>query len=123
MGGMVFGVGEGKSKKSAEQEAAAQALIRMIPISRDLSTGIVMGEAAGIIILECLKHAEKRGARIYGEIIGCDMTHHMTAPSPDCLIWCQYFYSTPLPAALLLRCLHLDGFQSFQVSSEPILIV
>jgi len=45
-----------------------------------------MGEASGIIVVEDLKHALARGARIYCEIAGCGATadaYHITAPHPD----------------------------------------
>jgi 3-oxoacyl-[acyl-carrier-protein] synthase II len=76
------------------------------PFDRDRD-GFVLGEGAGVVVLEEYEHARRRGARIYAELVGFGMSadaYHMTAPDVDG------------PRRSMLNALRCAGLNADQVS-------
>lgn len=74
-----FSAMQALSKRNDDPQAAS----RPYDVDRD---GFVLGEGAGVMIVESEEHAATRGARVYAELVGTGVTsdsHHITAPEPE----------------------------------------
>jgi len=74
-----FAAARALSVHNANPEAASRPWI-------SIGDGFVLGEGAGVLVLEEIEHAKRRGAKIYAELAGFGMSadaYHMTAPSDD----------------------------------------
>ncbi|WP_062298763.1 beta-ketoacyl-ACP synthase II [Demequina maris] len=74
-----FAAMQALSKRNDDPQGAS----RPYDVSRD---GFVLGEGAGVVVLESEEHAKARGARVYASLLGLGMTadaHHIAAPEPN----------------------------------------